>query len=231
MMEEEEALSSSGDSRARRQFLREMIIVDLSYLTGPSWFGRVKILQFLFVILAGIMTPSVTNGFLFSRYAFFVFIVWTSFMYISLDLLLHLTSLWRRLPQLMTASAILVFPLIVGVVVFLIGSSLIASASHTLRGSQYTTSALSATCGYFVMILYGVEAYLHFKLMNSESQGTTPAVNLHPARNRPISHPVTVEIVNPYPPPYKDIVTSSEAGPPAGNNNEPIYEVTDTTFH
>jgi len=229
-MEEEESLSTSAHTgTAARHFLREMIVVDVTYLTGPAWFGRVKLLQFIFVTLAGILTPSVPNGLLFSRYAFFVFIVWTSFMYISLDLLLHLTSLWRRLPPLMTSSAILVFPLLIGVVVFLIGSSLIASATHTLLGAQNTTSALSATCGFIVMVLYAVEVFLHFQAVQKERAPPPAAPLVNPARNRPISHPVTLEAANPYPPPYKDCVVD---GPePSGGGSGSVYVTEENTFH
>lgn len=197
MMEEERSLNENHS--ARGQFVREMIIVEFSYVTD-SWFGRVKLLQFLFVTLAGIITPSAIY-LLFSSYAFFVFIVWTSFIYIFLDLVLHFTSLWRRLPKVLTAPAVLIFPLGLGVVVFLIGSSLIASAAHIANGSQSVTSGLGAFCGYVVMILFGIEIFLHLRTMRLDGpQAEAPAVN--PARNRPISHPVSVEIDN-EPPPYK----------------------------
>ena len=217
MMEEEQGLSNEGQNTLYGNVIREMIIVDFSYVVR-NWFGRIKLLQFIFVTLAGIISPSVIYG-LYSRYAFFVFIVWTSFIYIILDLLLHFTSLWRRLPKLMTSPSVLIVPLLVGILAFLIGSSLIASASFILRGYRSTTSVLAAICGFIVMVLYGVEAFLHFRTMNNRYPATAgnPQANL--ARNRPISHPVTVEIVNPDPPPYKE------------SDGRGVFVAPVTTFH
>jgi len=124
----------------------------------------VKILQFFFVLGAGILLPSIPNGFIFPRYAFFVFIVWTSFMYIVIDLFLHLTGLWESLPKALTSPVVLCSLLGLGCFMFLISSTLVAAASSTLTtSSDKVTSILAAICGLVSMILLGIELGIRLK--------------------------------------------------------------------
>jgi len=165
---EEESLSESP-APARRNFLQRHAsqMCDITRTSEQhyfnSWIGRIKVLQFFFVLLAGAILPSVTNGFLFSRYAFFVFIVWTSFMYIVIDLFLHLTGLHSSVPKSLASPALLLTLLSLGFFLFLISSSLIVSASSSLEGSQDVTSILAATCGFIVMALFAAEGVIRLR--------------------------------------------------------------------
>ena len=86
------------------------------------------------------------------------------------------------------------------------------------------------------MIMYGAEVFLHFQAIQNERSPPPPPPSVNPARNRPISHPVTMDVNNPYPPPYKDIVVDVGTGGTSGSEGGGgggggVYATDDTTFH
>ena len=93
-----------------------------------------------------------------------------------------------------------------GAFAFLIGSSLIASAAHYAQGAQAATSGLACFCGFVVMILFGAECFFIFRSLtateNPAVETGTPEISS--ARIRPNTGPVTVDVVNTEPPPYKE---------------------------
>ena len=131
--------------------------LDTSYFS--EWIGRIKLLQLLFVTLSGCLAPSVVGAF-FTRFSFFIFIIWTTFMYICLDIILHMLMLWQRFPKVFPLSPILMLLDLVAAIVWMITSSLIASVSYILPGNSHVLSALSCSCGFFTMVTFFAEAYL-----------------------------------------------------------------------
>ena len=184
-----------------------MIKLDASYFN--TWLGRVKILELIFITLAGCILPSVIGVF-FTRYSFYTFIVWTAFMYIVADVMLHITSLWRLLPGMCTSSAILMYPVLIGALAFLLGSSLVASVSDQLHtSSRETRSGLSSACGFITMILFLIEAFLHYRQQN-QSYEPTVSNNTNGGGQVIISMPVNRD--EEHPPPY-----TAQHATPAGS--------------
>lgn len=161
MMDDSESLPDEIEENRRRRILNGMIVFDLSYVTD-TWLGRVKFFELIFITLAGCILPSVIGVF-FTRFSFYTFVVWTSFMYISLDLILHVTSLWRRMPKLCTSSDILLYPVLMGALAFMISSCLVASVADHFPGSRGTRCGLSAAFGFLTMLLFLIEAFLHYR--------------------------------------------------------------------
>lgn len=193
----------SDDEGGSRNILSTLIKVDFTYITS-TWLGRVKLLELIFVTLAGIILPS-TIGFFFTRYSFFTFIVWTSFMYIFIDIMLHLTSLWLHLPKTCRSSAILIFPVSIGAVSFLIGSSLIASSVDILVGPRKNRSICSAVFGFVVMILFVIEAILHLQTTKDGEREEPRFLGERNSslRNSGVQISMPVDRSNNDPPPYE----------------------------
>ena len=197
MMDDSDSLAGDHE-RPRHNVLNTMINIDFTYVTN-TWLGRVKLAQLICVTLAGCILPSVI-GWYFTRFSFFTFVVWTSFMYIVVDLVLHITSLWRRLPSLLRMSDIWIYPVLIGALAFLISSALILSVADLHPGSRGSRIGVSGAFGLFTMVLFLIEAYLHYK--NSKTNNNNADEEQPSLGGRTISMPVTR--VDDDPPSYKE---------------------------
>lgn len=205
MMRETDPINDSDDDERAatpRDILQTIIKIDFSYILN-TWIGRLKLIEFICVTFAGIILPSVIGVF-FTRYSFYTFIIWTSFMYIFIDLLLHVTSLWKFLPKTCRSPSILIYPLLIGALAFLIGSALVASSSDLLPGSRATRSGISSAFGFITMVCYIAEAVLHH-LSTRENQsrggGHTAEIQRRSSPAGVISMPINRNGGD-YPPPY-----------------------------
>ena len=195
MMEESDHLR--GEERP--EIFSGMIKIDVSYFN--TWLGRVKILELLIITFAGCILPSVIGVF-FTRYSFYTFVVWTGFMYIVVDLLLHVTSLWQRLPDMLTSSTVLFYPVLIGALAFLLSSSLVASVSDQLYPrSRATRSGISSACGLITTVLFLIESFLHYKNQNECNELRVPNTT-NGGERVIISGPIRGELENP--PPYTE---------------------------
>nr|XP_047124488.1 uncharacterized protein LOC124807073 [Hydra vulgaris] len=154
-MAETEAHLNTENKKSRLVFSN--IKIDTSYFS--EWIGRIKLLQLVLVTLSGCLTPAVV-GFFFTRFTFFIFITWTTFMYVCLDIILHMLMFWQKLPKNFPMSQVLMILDLVAAILWMITSSLIASVSNFLPGNGHVLSALSCTFGFFTMVTFFVEAYL-----------------------------------------------------------------------
>ena len=125
-----------------------------------EWQGRIKVAEILCSFLAGVILPYSVYYYP-SRFSFFSFVTWTSFINAVIDLILHLTSLWERLIYICRAPEVYMVLDAIATFAFLLGSSLIAHAAN-LSGHTGNSGA-SAFFGFLCMILFGIEGFIHFQ--------------------------------------------------------------------
>ena len=135
-----------------------MLTFDPSYITA-SWNGRIKLAQFICSLLCGCILPNVVGNF-FTRYAFFTFVIWTTFIYITIDLALNLSSACRYIPATMRAPDVMIYPVLIAALLFLLCSSLIAGIADI--SGRHAASGVAATIGFVLMGLFIAEAAIHF---------------------------------------------------------------------
>lgn len=217
MMDEDETDSMAGPSHDPSVVFSTMIKFDFAYITS-SWFGKVKLTQFIVCLLAGCVLPSAVPAF-FTRFSFYTFVIWTSFMYITIDLAIHVTSLSKLLPDFCRTSDLMMYPLFIGSLALLVSCSLVASVAelyYTGARVGYTSSytvrtGFSAAFGFILMILFLIEAYLYYhrarnggqenRTRSSSQDSDFENVNLRGGRNIVISQPVMKGSIE-HPPPY-----------------------------
>ena len=171
---------SDNDSMVSRSHdpsavIGSVIKLDFNYITG-TWFGRVKFLQLIFCMLAGCLLPSAIGAF-FTRFSFYTFVIWTCFMYISIDLFVHVTSLSRMLPDFCRTTDIMMYPLFIGALTLLLTCSLVAGVADYFRSSsRETRTAFSVAFGFVLMMLFLVEAFLHYKRARNGGRDITCSI-------------------------------------------------------
>ena len=147
-----------------------LIKLDFHYAIG-TWFGRVKLLQLIFSMLAGCLLPSAIPGVFFTRFAFYTFVIWTCFMYIFVDLFAHVTSLSKLLPDCCRKTDIMMYPLFIGALTLLLICSLVASvADISVSGDRATRTGFSVAFGFMLMLLFLLEAFLHYKRARNDGR-------------------------------------------------------------
>ena len=165
-------MDSDSEAESMDQAMNEgtsplsLLKFDPSYVV-ETWPGRLKVAQFFAVLLCGCLLPSSATYF-FSRYAFFTFVIWTSFIYITIHLALHLSSLAKLLPDAVKAPGIIIFPVLIAALLFLLCSSLIAGVAD-ISGAA-TLSWLSALLGLLTMALFIAEGVLYFLDIRASQQ-------------------------------------------------------------
>lgn len=153
---------AGGPPRDPNTIIGTMIQLNFSYVTS-TWFGRVKFLQLISCLLAGCLLPSAIGAF-FTRFSFYTFVIWTCFMYIFIDLFVHVTSLSRMLPGFCRTSDIMMYPLFIGALTLFLTCSLVAGvADYFVSSSRETRTGFSVAFGFVLMLLFLVEAFLHYK--------------------------------------------------------------------
>ena len=150
-------------SRDPATIIGTMIQLNFKYITN-TWFGRVKLLQLIFCLLAGCVLPSDINSYLFTRFSFYTFVIWTCFMYIFIDFFVHVTSVSRMLPTFCHTTDIMMYPLFIGALTLLLTCSLVAGVADELwRSNNEARTGFSVAFGFVLMLLFLVEAFLHYK--------------------------------------------------------------------
>jgi len=228
MMDEDETDSMAGVNNHNPSVVfSTMIKFDFSYITS-SWFGRVKLAQFIVCMLAGCILPSAVPAF-FTRFSFYTFVIWTSFMYITIDLAIHVTSLSKLLPDCCRASDLMMYPLFIGSLALLVSCSLVASVSELYYmggggayGNSYTVrTGFSAALGFILMLLFLVEAFLYYRRARnggeerrsrkSSQDSDFENGNLRGGRNIVISRPLVKNTAD-HPPPYDNFKKGDNKG-------------------
>ena len=149
---------AGGPPRDPNTIISTMIQLNFSYVTS-TWFGRVKFLQLISCLLAGCLLPSAIGAF-FTRFSFYTFVIWTCFMYIFIDLFVHVTSLSRMLPGFCRTSDIMMYPLFIGALTLFLTCSLVAGvADYFVSSSRETRTGFSVAFGFVLMLLFLVEAF------------------------------------------------------------------------
>lgn len=218
MMDEDSDVDSIDQEQPSVQTMISSVIkVDFSYITA-SWIGRLKVMELLCTILAGCILPSVIGVF-FTRFSFYVFVIWTSFMYIIIDLFVHVTGLTRLLPK-NAMSGVVMYLLIIAAVTLLISCSLVAGVAdyNPLKGHAMRTGC-SAFFGYLLMVLFIVESVLRYR-ETKNPQGLPHGSNSHLDRQTRIE--ISGPIYKPSDPPPAYSGTTTNGGSGGGGMAQPI---------
>ena len=156
-MEEHEEVNLDKNE-SERGFL-SIINPDFSYFSQRI--GRIKLVQLVSVLLVGCFLPNSISVF-FSMFSFYAFVTWTSFMYICIDLLVHVTSIRKLIPNSQSMPTLLFYVDLIAGVVWLISSCLIADVTEIFPDGRKALSAVACTFGIITTILFFVEAYFHY---------------------------------------------------------------------
>ena len=122
------------------------------------WDGRLKLLEMLATFAAAICLPMQVDYYL-VRFIFFRFVCWTTFGFVVIDLILHLFSIWPRLPRFMISPIMLTFLTGLAFLSLISGSCLVVVVPHATRDKSMTLT--SAVAGFASMMLFFVETVLH----------------------------------------------------------------------
>jgi len=205
-----------------------LIKFDFNYIT-KTWIGRVKLAQLICCILAGCILPT-TIAFYFTRFSFYTFVIWTCFMYIFIDILIHVTSIAKLAPDFCRTTDIMMYPLFIGALTLLLSASLVASVTDIHHGSRATRIGFSAFFGLILMALFLFEAFLQYR--RARNNGVEPPLfsftlprrrapttdidaengNIPAGRNIVISRPTSLRAVEEQPPPYSKGMEGADKG-------------------
>ncbi len=154
---------SSGDAEGQQQSQprgegREILKWNPDYVV-KQWDGRLKLVEIVITLLAGACVPMTVwrHG---GAFSFFSFVAWTSCINAVIDMFLHLSSLWARLFYICRAPEVYMILCAVASGSFLLASSLIAAYANYSVDSDAAGAA--AFFGFASMVLFGIEAYMHF---------------------------------------------------------------------
>lgn len=118
--------------------------------------GKLKVAELIATFLAGVILPGTVYGHE-GVFSFFDFVVWTSFINILIDLLLHLFSIWNHIMYVCRAPEVYVALCSIATAAFLLASALLAGFSH--YSVDATRAGVSAFFGFLCMCLFGAEAF------------------------------------------------------------------------
>lgn len=224
-MDDDSETGSLNQPPSSHTVISSMIKFNFAYVTN-TWFGRLKVMELLSAMLAGCILPSVIGVF-FTRYSFYTFVIWTCFMYIFIDLFIHVTSLARLLPRSCAAakSGIMMYLLIIGAIALLISCSLVAGVANYHYLINSTQTGVSLFFGYLLMVLFLIESYLHHKESTKpprgdgdDDDGDIDDTDSHRRMRLEISGPIYKPQDNP--PPYR--ATTTNVGGGGGGNAQPV---------
>ncbi|XP_031569283.1 uncharacterized protein LOC116303820 [Actinia tenebrosa] len=137
--------------------------------------GQIAIAELVLTFLCGCCSSSVSwyiSSGCGGKIGFLDFVAWTAFLNILIDLIIHTLGLWERLLWIFRHPAVHFVLCCLAVLGFLIGSSLVASCSKDNGVYNPGAGVAASIFGYICLVLFGVEAYLHFmKYRNMESEG------------------------------------------------------------
>eukprot|EP00794_Sanderia_malayensis_P007937 gene7937-8792_t len=131
---------------------------DPTYVT-KRWDGRLKLAEIVITFLAGVCLPNTAYKHT-GAFSFFSFVAWTSFINCMIDMFLHLTSLWDRILYICRAPEVYMVLCAIASAMFLLASSIVAAFVNHSTNSD--AASASAFFGFVGMVLFGIEAYLHY---------------------------------------------------------------------
>ena len=150
-------IQETDKDRSRRRLVDRIKFSDL-YIR-KYWDGRLKVLEGLSTFLAVIILPPDYHYFI-PRFIFFRFVCATSLIFVLMDLFLHLSSLWERLPKYMTASNVLMLFNILAAMSLAACSSLVVGVAE-FSGAELSDTLIASIAGFASMLFFGIESFLH----------------------------------------------------------------------
>lgn len=161
------------DTRERRQ--NDDHFINITFEWVKELLGKIAIAEFILTFFCGCLSSSVSwyNGSSCGgKIGFLDFVAWTAFINILIDLIIRILGLWERLLWIFRHPLVHLVLCGLAVLGFLIGSSLVASCSSNNRVYNPGTGVAATIFGFVCLVLFAVEAYLHFmKYRNMESEG------------------------------------------------------------
>ena len=154
--------ASTGEAERRENYP----LIHITFEWVNTLLGKIAIAELVLTFLCGCISSSVS---LYScgvgKIGFLDFVAWTAFLNILIDIIIRSLGLWEHLFWICRHPAVHGVLCCLAVIGFLIGSSLVASCTGG-------TSVAATIFGYVCLILFGFEAFLHYRrYRNMESEG------------------------------------------------------------
>ena len=158
--------------------------LDFPFLYG-TWTGRFKIAEFFTSLLAGALVPRTMYRHV-GGFSFMSFVAWTTFIFVIVDIILHLVRLWDKLVFLHTYPQVLVCLCFLGAVSFFVASLVELGVSQYAQhpGLGYASAVFGLMCA----AILAVECYYHYRAYMERQQ----------ERSVEMSPPVAVHDPNAY---------------------------------
>ena len=106
-------------------------------------------------------------SFLLSRYIFYRVVCTTAFACIAIDLLLHLLSQWKKLPEAFKSTKFLLGATLTASVSFLATASLLLDVADVSINER--DALVASFCGFLATIAFLLESFLYFLKIRSEN--------------------------------------------------------------
>ncbi|XP_020915148.1 CKLF-like MARVEL transmembrane domain-containing protein 4 [Exaiptasia diaphana] len=148
-------------------------IINITFEWAKQVLGMLLIAELLTTFLCGCCASSLSTWVgsgCAGKIGFLDFVTWTAFLNILIDMIIRILGLWERLLWIFRHPVVHLVLCGLAVAGFLIASSLVASCSKYVYNGGAAVAA--AIFGFISLILFGFEAFLHFKrYRNMESEG------------------------------------------------------------
>ena len=126
-----------------------------------TWEGRLKIFELFFCLLAAALIPASVYGHE-AGFGFMSFVAWTAFICTLIDCFLHLIrDIWERLVFVHEHPEVYVLLCVVGSLALCLAS--VTELAIATYAKDPNMARASGFFGFFVMVAFAIEAYLHFK--------------------------------------------------------------------
>lgn len=155
--------SAADEGNTQQPQSNQLINISFSYLVD-TWPGRLKIAELVMSLLCGACAASILSTCP-GHYSFLGFVAWTTLINVLIDVVLHVIGLWDRLFWVFHHPAVMLALCTVACLAFLIGASLAASCAR--QTTNYNTASASSVFGFFCLILFAIETFLHFQKYRS----------------------------------------------------------------
>lgn len=150
-------IQETGKDRSKRRLVDVIKFNDL-YIR-KYWDGRLKALEGLSTLIACLLLPP-DYQYYHPRFIFFRFITATCVIFVTIDLLLHLSSLWQRLPKFLIMSNVLMLFNILAAMALAACCTLVVGVAE-FSGASESDTLTACVAGFAAMLFFGMESFLH----------------------------------------------------------------------
>lgn len=150
-------IQETHKDRSQRRFIDKLKFDD--YYIRRFWDGKLKVLEAISTFIAVLALPN-NYAYFEARFIFFRFVTITALVFVLIDLILHLSTLWERLPKHMTASNVLMLFNILAAMSFAGCCSLVIGVAE-FSGATLSDTLIACIAGFAAMLFFGLESFLH----------------------------------------------------------------------